>query len=121
MALPAADVEKEFSTRLTQLSKQVKMPGFRPGKVPLKMIEAQYGATLLQEVAGDLIQTSLREAMGREGLRPAGSPRIAPQQVARGKQLEYTAEIDLYPEVKHPRPRGREDRAPGGYGGARGC
>ncbi|MEK7796776.1 MAG: trigger factor, partial [Pseudomonadota bacterium] len=100
VALPAADVEKEFSTRLTQLSKQVKMPGFRPGKVPLKMIEAQYGATLLQEVAGDLIQTSLREAIGREGLRPAGSPRIAPQQVARGKQLEYTAEIDLYPEIK---------------------
>lgn len=100
VALPAADVEKEFSTRLTRLSKQVKMPGFRPGKVPLKMIEAQYGASLLQEVAGDLIQSSLREAIGREGLRPAGSPRIAPPQVARGKQLEYTAEIDLYPEVK---------------------
>ena len=100
VALPAEDVEKEFSTRLTRLSKQVKMPGFRPGKVPLKMIEAQYGASLLQEVAGDLIQSSLREAIGREGLRPAGSPRIAPPQVARGKQLEYTAEIDLYPEIK---------------------
>ncbi len=100
VALPAADVEKEFSTRLTRLSKQVKMPGFRPGKVPLKMIEAQYGATLLQEVAGDLIQTSLSEAMGREGLRPVGSPRIAPQPLARGQQLEYTAEIDLYPEIK---------------------
>ncbi|MDO8597577.1 MAG: trigger factor [Sulfuricaulis sp.] len=100
VALPAEDVEKEFSTRLTRLSKQVKMPGFRPGKVPLKMIEAQYGASLLQEVAGDLIQTSLREAIGREGLRPAGSPRIAPPQVVRGKQLEYTAEIDLYPEIK---------------------
>ncbi len=100
VALPAADVEKEFSTRLTRLSKQVKMPGFRPGKVPLKMIEAQYGASLLQEVAGDLIQTSLREAMGREGLRPAGNPRIAPSQLARGQQLEYTAEIDLYPEIK---------------------
>lgn len=100
VALPAADVEKEFSTRLTRLSKQVKMPGFRPGKVPLKMVEAQYGAGLLREVAGDLIQSSLREAIGREGLRPAGSPRIAPPQIARGKQLEYTAEIDLYPEVK---------------------
>lgn len=100
VAVPAEDVEKEFSTRLTRLSKQVKMPGFRPGKVPLKMVEAQYGASLLQEVAGDLIQSSLREAIGREGLRPAGSPRVEPRQVGRGQQLEYTADIDLYPEIK---------------------
>ena len=100
VAVPAEDVEKEFSTRLARLSKQVKMPGFRPGKVPLKMVEAHYGSGLLQEVAGDLIQSSLREAIGREGLRPAGSARIEPRQVARGKQLEYIAEIDLFPEIK---------------------
>lgn len=100
VAVPAEDVEKEFSTRLARLSKQVKMPGFRPGKVPLKMVLAQYGDGLLQEVAGDLIQSSLREAIGREGLRPAGGARIEPRQVARGKQLEYTAEIDLFPEIK---------------------
>ncbi len=100
VAVPAEDVEKEFSTRLVKLSKQVRMPGFRPGKVPLKMVEAQYGDSLMQEVAGELIQSSLREAIGREGLRPAGSPRVQPQSIARGKQLEYTADIDLYPEIK---------------------
>jgi trigger factor len=99
VAVPAEDVEKEFSTRLARLSKQVRMPGFRPGKVPLKMVEAQYGDRLIQEVAGELIQSSLREAIGREGLRPAGSPRVQPQPLARGKQLEYTADIDLYPEI----------------------
>lgn len=100
VAVPAEDVEKEFSTRLMKLSKQVRMPGFRPGKVPLKMVEAQYGDSLMQEVAGELIQSSLREAIGREGLRPAGSPRVQPQPIARGRQLEYTADIDLYPEIK---------------------
>jgi len=100
VAVPAEDVEKEFSTRLTRLSRQVRMPGFRPGKVPLKMVEAQYGESLMQEVAGELIQSSLREAIGREGLRPAGNPRVQPQPLARGKQLEYTADIDLYPEIK---------------------
>lgn len=100
VAVPAEDVEKEFSSRLVKLSKQVRMPGFRPGKVPLKMVEAQYGEDLMQEVAGELIQSSLREAIGREGLRPAGSPRVQPQSIARGKQLEYTADIDLYPEIK---------------------
>lgn len=100
VAVPAEDVEKEFSARLVRLSKQVRMPGFRPGKVPLKMVEAQYGDSLMQEVAGELIQSSLREAIGREGLRPAGSPRVQPQPLARGKQLEYTADIDLFPEIK---------------------
>lgn len=100
VAVPAEDVEKEFSARLARLSKRVRLPGFRPGKVPLKMVEAHYGESLMREVAGALIQSSLREAIGREGLRPAGSPRVQPRPVARGQQLEYTADIDLYPDIK---------------------
>jgi len=76
VAVPADRVEKEFSARLQQLSKQVKMPGFRPGKVPLKMVEAQFGGRLMNEVAGELIQTTFREAIGSQGLRPAVDPRV---------------------------------------------
>lgn len=100
VAVPAADVEKEFSQRLKKLSQQVKMPGFRPGKVPLKMVEAQYGGRLMEEIAGDMIETSLREAIVKEGLRPAAGPRIAQQTIARNKGLEYTAEFEIYPEIK---------------------
>lgn len=100
VAVPADQVEKEFNVRLQRLSKQVKMPGFRPGKVPLKMVEAQYGGRLLDEVAGELIQTTLYEAIGSQGLRPAGDPRIQRKPAVRGEQLEYTVEFEVMPEVK---------------------
>jgi trigger factor len=100
VAVPADKVEQEFSARLQRLSKQVKMPGFRPGKVPLKMVEAQYGVRLMDEVAGELIQTTLYEAIGSQGLRPAGDPRIQRKPVVRGEQLEYTVEFEIFPEVK---------------------
>ncbi len=99
VALPAAEVEKVFSARLQRLSRQVKMPGFRPGKVPLRMLEAQYGASLMEEVAGELIETSFREAVGREGLRPAAGPRIQRKALHRGQDLEYTAEFEVLPEI----------------------
>lgn len=91
--------EKAFTARLKRMSKQVKLPGFRPGKVPLKVVEAQYGSQLIQEVTGELIQTSFQEAIGKEGLRPAGGPKIDPKNLERGKDLEYVAEFDIYPEV----------------------
>lgn len=100
VAVPADQVEKEFSARLQRLSKQVKMPGFRPGKVPLKMVEAQYGGRLMDEVAGELIQTTLYEAIGSQGLRPAGDPKIQRKPVIRGEQLEYIVEFEIFPEVK---------------------
>jgi trigger factor len=100
VAVPADQVEKEFSVRLQRLSKQVRIPGFRPGKVPLKMVEAQYGGKLMNEIAGDLIQTTFQEAIGSQGLRPAGEPRIQPKPLGRGQQLEYTVEFEIYPEVK---------------------
>ncbi|GAB4514849.1 MAG: trigger factor [Sulfuricaulis sp.] len=100
VAVPADQVEKEFNARLQRLSKQVKMPGFRPGKVPLKMVEAQYGGRLMDEVAGELIQTTLYEAIGSQGLRPAGDPKVQRKPFARGEQLEYTVEFEIFPEVK---------------------
>jgi trigger factor len=100
VAVPAEDVEKEFSQRLKKLSHQVKMPGFRPGKVPLKMVEAHYGERLMEEIAGDLIQDSLHEAIVREGLRPAAGPRIERQPLARNQSLEYVAEFEVFPEIK---------------------
>jgi trigger factor len=100
VAVPADQVEKEFNDRLQRLSKQVKLPGFRPGKVPLKMVEAQYGGRLMEEIAGDLIQTTMHEAIGSQGLRPAGDPRVQRKTVTRGEQLEYTVEFEIYPEVK---------------------
>jgi trigger factor len=95
----AEQFEQEFSTRLNKLSRQVKMPGFRPGKVPTKVVEARYSGQLLEEVAGELIERTLREAIGTRQLRPAGGTRIQHKPLARGQGLEYTAEFEIYPEI----------------------
>jgi trigger factor len=98
--VPAEDVEKEFGERLKRLSQRLKVPGFRPGKVPLKMVEAQHGGRLMEEIAGDLIQSSLREVIIKEGLRPVAGPRIEEHTIERGKALAYTAAIEIFPEIK---------------------
>jgi trigger factor len=100
VSVPASQVEAAYSDRLQRLARQVKMPGFRPGKVPTKVVEQQYGPRLMEEVVGDLIQTSFREAVGQEGLRPAGGPRIEPKSLQRGQEFSYTAEFEVYPEIR---------------------
>ena len=99
VVVPAEQFEQEFATRLNRLSRQVKMPGFRPGKVPTKVVEARYSGQLLEEVAGELIERTLREAIGEQHLRPAGGTRIQHKPLARGRGLEYTAEFEIFPEI----------------------
>jgi trigger factor len=98
--VPAEQFERAFVARLERLSKQVKIPGFRPGKVPAKVIEARYAGQLLEEAAGDVIQRTLSEAMGERKLRPAGGTRIEHKPFARGKDFQYTAEFEVYPEIQ---------------------
>lgn len=99
IAVPAEQLEQAFSDRIRRLSQKVKLPGFRPGKVPTKVVEAHYGAQVMHEVAGDLIQTSFKEALIEHGLKPAGGPQIAHDPLVRGRELEYTAEFEVYPEI----------------------
>ncbi len=99
VAVPADRIEQAFENRLRRLSRQVKVPGFRPGKTPMKVLEARYGEQVLEEVAGELIQSSFREAIGQEGLKPVAGPLIRRQPLGRGKQLAYTAEFEIFPEI----------------------
>ena len=99
VAVPAEQFEQALVSRFQRLSKQVKVPGFRPGKIPMKVIEARYGGRVLDEVAGELIQNTFREAIGQEGLKPVAGPHIHPKSIERGKELAYTAEFEVYPEI----------------------
>ena len=112
ISVPAERFEKEFVSRLTKLSKQVKMSGFRPGKVPLKVVEKQYGQQITDEVTGDLIQATYIEALGQEGLRPAGGPKIEPKTLNRGEDLQYTAEFEVYPEMDNLEIKGKKIERP---------
>ena len=100
VVVPADRFEQEFSQRLQRLSRQVKLPGFRPGKVPAKVVEQRYSGQLLEETAEDLIERTLREAIGEQQLRPAAGPRVRHKPLARGQELEYTAEFEVLPEIK---------------------
>jgi len=100
VSIPAQEVEEQIQTRLKNLAKTAKLPGFRPGKVPLKVIDQQYGNQVLQEVAGSLIESSLHEAFTQENLVPAGTPEIEPRSMERGKDIEFTASFDVYPEIQ---------------------
>ena len=86
--------------RLQDMTKTVKVKGFRQGKVPLKIVKQQYEQQVRQEVVGDVLQSTLYEAIGQEKLNPAGQPRIDSLKSDPGKGMEYTALFEIYPEVK---------------------
>ncbi len=104
--VPAERIEKEVDTRLERYGRTAKIKGFRPGKVPMKVIRQRYGGQVRQEVLGEVLQASYFEAISQEQLRPAGSPRIEPGDAEQGQDLEYVATFEVYPEVELSRHEG---------------
>ena len=100
LTVPAADIEKEVSTRLNKLARTVRMPGFRPGKVPLKMIAATYGPQVQAEVLNDKVGAAFSSAVTSNNLRVAGAPRLEPKTGAETRDLAFSAIFEVYPEVK---------------------
>lgn len=99
MSVPLADIEKEVESRLKRLARTVKMPGFRPGKVPLKIVAQNYGQQARSEAIGAAVEKSFGERLRAENLRIAGSPRIEPKEGAEGA-LEFSAVFEVYPKVE---------------------
>ena len=85
--------------RLQDMTKTVKVKGFRTGKVPLKIVKQQYEQQVRQEVVGDVLQSTLYEAIGQEKLNPAGQPKIDSIKSDPGQGMEYSALFEIYPEV----------------------
>jgi len=99
VAVPRAQIEGEVEKRLARLAKTVKLPGFRPGKVPLKMVVQQYGQSVRSDVISDAVQTSFNDAIREQNLRVAGTPRIEPRDAKTTDQFEFSALFEIYPEV----------------------
>ena len=100
VSLPAQEIESEVQNRLKNLARSVKMHGFRPGKVPYKLVQAQYGGQVRQEVLGDALQKSFGEAIRQQNLRVAGYPRFEPAAAAEPTQdVQFSATFEVYPEV----------------------
>src|ERR1044071_8139605 len=99
MSLPADEIEKQVDERLKKLARNVRMPGFRPGKVPLKLIAQTYGPQVRSEVLGDAVQKSFSDAVREARLKVAGYPRIEKKDVSNEASLEFSATFEVYPEV----------------------
>jgi trigger factor len=98
--VPKEKIDQEVKSRLKSLASKARISGFRPGKVPMKVIEKRYGNQVQQEVMGEVMQSSFYEALSQEKLMPAGQPHIEPKQVAdEAHDLEFTATFEVYPEI----------------------
>src|SRR3989304_8988607 len=100
MSVPLQDIERQVDERLKKLARNVKMPGFRPGKVPLKIVAQTYGPQVRTEVLGDAVQKSFTDAVKEAKLRVAGYPRIEKKDGDSEKALEFSAAFAIYPEIK---------------------
>jgi trigger factor len=99
MTVVLADIEKDVDQRLKQMSRTVKMAGFRPGKVPMKMVAQQYGSQARSEAIGAAVEKTYGEKVREQNLRVAGYPRIEPKADAAEGQLGFTAIFEVYPEI----------------------
>jgi trigger factor len=105
MSVPLAEIERRVDERLKQMARNVKLAGFRPGKVPMKIVVQQYGPQVRSEVLSDAVQKEFGDAVKEANLKVAGYPRIE-QKTEPSKEstpqpaLEFSATFEIYPEVK---------------------
>ncbi|MBD3587277.1 trigger factor [Salinimonas sp. HHU 13199] len=100
ITVPADSVDSAVKSRLQQLAKTQRINGFRPGKVPVSVIQKRFGQAVRQEVAGDVMQQNFYQAVMQENITPAGMPKFELTKDQRGEDLEFVASFEVYPEVE---------------------
>lgn len=101
VSVPVQPLESEVTERINRLARTAKLPGFRPGKVPLNIVRQQYGAQVRNEVLSDAVERSFNDAVEQNKLRVAGYPNIEHKPYAEAdQQIEYIATFEIFPEVK---------------------
>ncbi len=97
--LPAERIEKEIESRLKSVGRTAKLKGFRPGKIPAKVVRQKYGGQIRQEVLSELMQKSYSDAVIQENLNPAGGPKIEPEAADGDDAFAYVATFEVLPEI----------------------
>ncbi|WP_133512049.1 trigger factor [Candidatus Thiosymbion oneisti] len=112
VGLEADQVDAEVEKRLREFAHSARVPGFRPGKVPLKVLRQRYGGQMRQEVFGELMRTSFSEAVAKEELRPVGVPRIEPDMDVSARRYAYRAVFEVLPRFELGRLDGKTLKRP---------
>ena len=102
ITVPAGDLEREITRRLGEIARQVRLPGFRPGKVPMQILRTRFGPSVRGEVLQNTLQASSAEAISERKLRPALPPKVDIVSANEGADLEYKMAIELLPEIPEP-------------------
>jgi trigger factor len=99
VVVPAAKIEQDVQARIVKAARTIRMDGFRPGKVPMSLIQKRYGESIRQEALGEIIRDSFYEAVTQEGINPAGFPSIEEVSDKAGEDMTFTALVEVYPEL----------------------
>jgi trigger factor len=102
IVVPAADIEQRVQTELVKLAGRVKLPGFRPGKVPVSLMKQRYGKSVMGEVLEGAVDEGTRQALEERNLRPALRPKVEVTSFDEGKDLEYKVDVEVLPEITAP-------------------
>ncbi len=99
ITIPADRIDNDVVKQVQQTARTARIDGFRPGKVPLKVVQKRYGAGIRQDVVGEVMQQSFYKAVTEEKLIPAGGPSIEMKTDEAGKDVEFVATFEVYPEI----------------------
>ncbi len=109
--VPFTELQPDFEKAYKELAKQVRLPGFRPGKAPVKLLEARFGReTMLDQVVNEALPSRYGQAVTDTDVRPLGQPNIEVTKKEYGQDLVFTAEVDVRPEITPARPERAEDQ-----------
>jgi trigger factor len=100
ITVPAANIEDAVTAELKKIAKNRRFDGFRPGKAPLKMVARMFGASVRQDILGEVMQRHYIEAIVKEKINPAGAPTFTPVEMAEGKDLVFKASFEVFPEIE---------------------
>jgi trigger factor len=100
IGVPAQEIDQAVQKRLQETARTVKMNGFRPGKVPMSVVKRRFGASVRQEIAGEVMRDSYVKAIQEQDVNPAGWPRFEPKTMEEGKDLEFVAIFEVLPEIE---------------------
>ena len=102
VTVPVAAIEEKRAAKLQEIGKSVRLPGFRPGKVPANIVRQRYGTAVMAEVLEESVNDATRQVLDERGLRAANQPKVDVTQVEDAKDLQFTVEVELLPEITMP-------------------
>ena len=102
VTLPASDIEQKRTAKLLEIGKSIRLPGFRPGKVPATLVRQRYGSAVMAEVLEESVNDATRQVLDDRGLRVATQPKVDVKEIGDAKDVEFTVEVELLPEIAMP-------------------